>query len=71
LGWQPAKIKKTIIAEKKHGGLKMIDFEIMERTFKLALIKRIVENNHAALKIIPEQGLSQYDGFAFFHSMHV
>ena len=64
---KPAKIKKkTIIAEKKHGGLKMIDFEIMERSLKLAWIKRIAENNHAAWKIIPEQALSQYGGFAFF-----
>ena len=64
---KPAKIKKkTIIAEKRHGGLKMIDFEIMERSLKLAWIKRIAENNLAAWKIIPEQALSQYGGFAFF-----
>ena len=56
LGWQTCqnKEKKTIIAEKKHGGLKMIDFEIMERSLKIAWIKRIVENNHTAGKIIPE-----------------
>ena len=64
---KPAKTKKkTIIAEKKHGGLEMIDFEIMERSLKLAWIKRIAENNHAAWKTIPEQALSQYGGFAFF-----
>jgi len=29
---KPPKIKKkTIIAERKHGGLKIIDFEIMDR----------------------------------------
>jgi len=44
----------------------MIDFEIMERSLKLAWIKRIAENNLAAWKIIPEQALSQYGGFAFF-----
>ena len=44
----------------------MIDFEIMERSLKLAWIKRIAENNLAAWKIIPEQSLSQYGGFAFF-----
>ena len=44
----------------------MIDFEIMERSLKLAWIKRIAENNHAAWKIIPKQTLSQYGGFAFF-----
>ena len=64
---KPAKIKKkTIIAEKKHGGLKIIDFEIMERSLKLAWIKRIAENNRAVWKIISEQALSQYGGFAFF-----
>ena len=64
---KPAKIKrKTIIVEKKHGGLKMIDFVIMEQSLKLAWIKRIAENNHTAWKIIPEQALSQYGGFAFF-----
>ena len=44
----------------------MIDFEIMERSLKLVWIKRIAENNHAAWKIIPEQALNQYGGFAFF-----
>ena len=33
----------------------MIDFEIMERSLKIAWIKRIVENNQAAWKIIPER----------------
>ena len=55
---KPAKIKKkTIIAERKHGGLKMIDFEL-----KIAWIKRFAENNHAAWKIIPEHTLSQHGG---------
>ena len=44
----------------------MIDFEIMERSLKLAWIKRIAENDLAAWKIIPEQALSQYGGFTFF-----
>jgi len=34
-GKNPKIKKKTIIAEKKCGGLKMIDFEIMERALKI------------------------------------
>ena len=36
-GKTPKIKKKTIIAEIKHGGLKMIDFEIMERSLKKSL----------------------------------
>ena len=64
---KPAKIKKkTIIAERKYGGLKMIDFELMEKSLKIAWIKRFAENNHAAWKIIPEHTLSQHGGISFF-----
>jgi len=63
---KPAKIKKkTIIAEKKHGGLKLIDFEIMERSLKLAWIKRIAENNHAG------HGIEPIRWIRVFHSMPV
>ena len=41
-GKTPKIKKKTIIAEIKHGGLKMIDFEIMERSLKIAWIDRFV-----------------------------
>ena len=47
-GKTPKIKKKTIIAEIKHGGLKMIDFEIMERSLKIAWIKRFTENSDAA-----------------------
>ena len=64
---KPAKIKKkTIIAERKYGGLKMIDFELMEKSLKIAWIKRFAENNHAAWKMIPEHTLSQHGGISFF-----
>ena len=35
---KPAKIKKkkSVIAKRKHGGLKMIDFELMEKSLKEA-----------------------------------
>ena len=51
-----AKIKrKTIIAEKRHGGLKMIDFEIMELALKIAWIKRIIdsEEGYPKLRYVP------------------
>ena len=39
---KPAKIKrKTIIAEKKCGGLRMVDFEMMERSLKIAWVKEL------------------------------
>ena len=63
---KPPKIKKkTIIAEKHCGGLKMIDFEIMERSLKIAWIKRIAESSNASWKIIPNQALNQYGGLGF------
>ena len=43
-GKTPKIKRKTIIAEKKYGGLKMIDFEIMERSLKRAWVKRIIDN---------------------------
>ena len=42
-----------MIGEKHCGGLKMIDFEIMERSLKIAW------------KIIPNQALNQYGGLEF------
>ena len=56
---------KTIISEKHCGGLKMIDFEIMERSLKIAWIKRITESSNASWKIIPNQALSHYGGLDF------
>ena len=43
----------------------MIDFEIMERSLKIAWIKRIAESSNASWKIIPKQALSQYGGLDF------
>ena len=46
---KPAKIKKkTIIAERKHGGLKMMDFEIMEKALKIAWVNRIKDESGAS-----------------------
>ena len=42
----------------------MIDFEIMERSLKIAWIKRIAQSSNASWKI-PNQALSQYGGLEF------
>ena len=44
---KPAKIKKsTIIGERKHGGLKMTDFDIMNKALKVAWIPRLQTRTH-------------------------
>ena len=49
---KPAKIKrKTNISSINQGGLKMMDFDIMNKALKIAWIKRITENTNAAWKI--------------------
>ena len=63
---KPAKInKKTIISDIKHGGLKMLDFEIMDKTLKIAWIKRLTDHDDAAWKIIPEFAATDYGGLSF------
>ena len=63
---KPAKIKrKTIIAEKKRRGLKMIDFEIMERALKITWIKRIAEAGDASWKTILNHAVRQFGGIDF------
>ena len=63
---KPAKIKKkTIISDIKRGGLKMLDFEIMDKALKIAWIKRLTDNDDAAWKIIPEFAATDYGGLSF------
>ena len=63
---KPAKIKKkTIISDIKRGGLKMLDFEIMDKALKIAWIKRLTDHNDAAWKIIPEFAATDYGGLSF------
>ena len=51
---KPPKIKRTtIIGEKNDGGLKMIEFGIMETALKISWIPRIQQNSDAAWKAIP------------------
>jgi len=46
---KPAKIKKsTIIGERKHGGLKMTDFDIMNKALKVAWIPRLQTRTDAS-----------------------
>ena len=63
---KPPKIKKsTIIGEKKHGGLKMTDFNILNKALKVAWIPRIKSENVASWKIIPNVTLESYGGLQF------
>ena len=63
---KPAKIKKsTIIGEKKQGGLKMIDFNIMNKALKVAWIPRLQTRSDASWKIIPEAALENLGGISF------
>ena len=64
-GKTPKIKKKTISAEKKRGGLKMIDFEIMERALKIAWIKRIIEGGDVSWKIILNYAVRQFGGVDF------
>ena len=57
--------KKTIISDVKRGGLKMLDFEIMNKALKIAWIKRLTDHNDAAWKIIPEFAATDYGGLSF------
>ena len=43
----------------------MFNFEIMERSLKIAWIKRIAESSNASWKKIPNQALNQYGGLEF------
>ena len=58
--------KKKIIAEKKLGGLNMLDFELMERSLKIAWIKRFMDCCNTFWKINPNQAIGQFGGFKFF-----
>ena len=63
---KPAKVKRsTIIREKKRGGLKMLDFEIMDKALKVAWTERLKTPSSASWKIIPELGVKQYGGLTF------
>ena len=60
--------KKMIIAERKRGGLKMMDFEIMDKALKIAWIKRLNEQSDASWKIIPEQAVNLYGRTIFWYA---
>jgi len=53
--WQgkPPKIKRmTIVGGKNKGGLKMIDFEVMNTALKIVWIKRICQNSDSSGKLL-------------------
>ena len=50
---KPPKIKKTtVIGHKNKGGLKMIDFKVMETVLKISWINRIHQNSSSSWKIL-------------------
>ena len=61
-----AKIKNfqlsTVIGEIKQGGLKMIDFTIMNKALKVAWIPRLQSRSDASWKIIPDAALENLGG---------
>ena len=63
---KPAKVKRsTIIRERKHGGLKMLDLEILDKALKVAWIERLKTHSSASWKITLELGVKQYGGLTF------
>ena len=68
---KPAKVKRsTIIREKKCSGLKMLDFEVMDKAVKVAWIEWLTTHSSASWKIIPELGVKQYGGLTFLIKCH-
>ena len=66
MGSKPAKIKKsTFIGERKHGGLKMTDFNTMIKALKVAWIPRLQSKADASWKIIPEAAMQNLEGLSF------
>ena len=62
----PLKLRnQLIIGEKKHGRLKMTDFNIFNKALKVAWIPRIKSENAASWKIIPNATLEKYGGLPF------
>jgi len=64
---KPAKIKKrTIIGNKKEGGLNMTSFVHIEKALKLAWVKRLLDEKQSEWKMIPRSYLSKYGGLFLF-----
>ena len=63
---KPAKVKRsTFINENKHGRLKILDLEIMDKALKVAWIERLKTHSSASWKIIPELVVKQHGGITF------
>jgi len=54
-----------MLYERKHGGLKMTHFNILNKALKVAWIPRIKSENVASWKIIPNAALEKYGGLHF------
>ena len=57
--------KSTIIGEKVNGGLKMIDFGVMEIALEISWIQTIQHNSDAGWKAIGERLLGDLEGLTF------
>jgi len=63
---KPSKIKKmTLVGEKSKGGLKMIDFEVMNTAFKIVWIKRICQSSDSSWKTLAEHFFREHGGLSF------
>ena len=66
---KPAKIKKsTIIGETNQGGLKMIDFNIMNQALKVAWIPRLQTGLTHRGKLSPKTRLKILEEYHSFHN---
>jgi len=66
--WQgkPPKIKRMTIADEKNkGGLKMIDFEVMNTALKIVWIKRICQNSDSSWKTLIGHFFRERGGLSF------
>ena len=63
---KPPKFKRTtIIGEKKNGGLKACDFNIMEKALKIAWVNRIQNDSNAPWKKIPNHLVHKHGSLSF------
>ena len=61
----PQRSRNPLLLVKKQGGLEMTDFNIMNKTLKVAWIPRTRAANEASWKIIPEAALDKHGGLSF------
>ena len=55
----------TLVGEKSKGGLKMIDFEVINTVLKIVWIKRICQNSECSWKTLVENFFWEHGGLSF------